>query len=395
MKNKYTINDYSEFGIPSVEVLGECFCYQDLYKLIGRSQFMTTFNLREGSSSQSQYGNYVLGVVYYSFKQTQELERSFSNGVEIDLVKIRIESPDIKLSQVQRHDLKYRGIEISDIESISFFPYKNEIQRFETGEKKVPNIIEIKVDCSGIDPDLFYQNYAASKINSGIELILYEKEKFIGITLGINNGHIDSRILEYLGFNIDSVKENFNIWYHLYKAKERRGTLSNKEKTSFSEIQTILNTDKLLKLLNEIKKSGVYSEKPAELAEIFMKIVSQLTSFEPSILMHGKKQIYWDIDTYLHIVLRHVKDYQVGNFREKTPFSYKTEDLKTLIEKVIQRVEHEIQIHFSESPSCEFIRHGDWAVEFNSDHYNLRIDASGRLTQFHSVGTRDQVGKTK
>ena len=392
MKNRYTINDYTELGIPSIEVLGEHFYYQDLYELVGRNQFMTTFNLREGSSSQKTYGKNVLGVVYYSFKQTQELAHAFSNGAEIDSAEIRIESPDIKLSQVHRHDLKYKGIKITDIESISFFPYKNEIQRFETGEKKVPNIIEIEVDCSGIDPDLLFQSYVASKINSGVELILYEKEKFIGITLGINNGHIDSRILDHLGFNIESVKENFNIWYHLYKAKERRGTLSNKEEASFSEIKSILNMDKLLKLLNEIKKSGVYSEQTAEFADVFKNIVSQLTSFEPSILLHSKKQIYWDIDTYLHIVLRHVKDYQVGNFREKTPFSYKTEDLKTLLEKVIQRVEHEIQIHFFENPSCEFNRHGDWAVEFNGDHYNLRIDTSGRLVQFHAVGNHNQAG---
>ncbi|MDD2915323.1 MAG: hypothetical protein PHP70_08400 [Gallionella sp.] len=74
MKNKYTINDYTELGIPSIEVHGECFHYRDLYELVGRNQFMTTFNLKEGSSSQSQYGREVLGVAYYSFSQTQELE---------------------------------------------------------------------------------------------------------------------------------------------------------------------------------------------------------------------------------------------------------------------------------------------------------------------------------
>jgi len=104
--------------------------------------------------------------------------------------------------------------------------------------------------------------------------------------------------------------------------------------------------------------------------------------------MHGKKQIYWDVDSYLHIVMRHVKDYQVGNFKKKTPFSYKVGDLKTLIEKVIQRVEDEIRIHFSNNPDSEFSRHGNWAVEFNGDHYNLKIDTKGRLVQFHSVGDR-------
>jgi hypothetical protein len=392
MKNKYTINDYTKIGIPSIEVHGEGFHYRDLYELVGRNRFMTTFNLKEGSSSQNQFGKNVLGIIYYSFKQVQELEGANPSGVESDLARIRIDSPDIKLSQPQKHNLKYKGIEVADIESLSFLPYINQIERFDTGEKKVPNIIELKVDCSGIDPDILYLNYVGSKINDDVELIPFEKEKFIGITLGINDGHIDSRILERLGFNIDSVKANFNIWYYLFKVKERRGILSKKEEASFSEIKSILTTDKILKLLKEIKSSGVYAKDPSDgFADTVKKITDQTVLFSPGILMHGKKQIYWDVDSYLHIVMRHVNDFQVGNFKNKNHFSYKAEDLRILIEKVIQRVESEIQAFFSDNPRDNFRRAGSMSVEFNGEHYNLIIDITGRLVQFHPVGDRKLV----
>ena len=43
MRNQYKIIDYSDLGLPSVEAYGESFHYQDLYEMVGKSQFMTTF----------------------------------------------------------------------------------------------------------------------------------------------------------------------------------------------------------------------------------------------------------------------------------------------------------------------------------------------------------------
>ena len=69
---------------------------------------------------------------------------------------------------------------------------------------------------------MLHQNYLISKVNSGINLVQYEKEQLIGITLAFNNGRIDSRILKHLGFNENDLKENLNIWRQIYEVKERR-----------------------------------------------------------------------------------------------------------------------------------------------------------------------------
>ena len=63
--------------------------------------------------------------------------------------------------------------------------------------------------------------------------------------------------------------------------------------------------------------------------------MSSMSKFEPGILLYGGKQIFWDIDSYLHIVLRHVKQLQIGHFKNKSSFPYKFEDLGNLIEKVL------------------------------------------------------------
>ena len=94
-------------------------------------------------------------------------------------------------------------------------------------------------------------------------------------------------------------------------------------------------------------------------------------------------QIFWDIDSYLHIVMRHVKQLQIGRFKNKSPFPYKFEDLQNLIEKVLGKIEDEIKRHFDEKPGKEFKRVGKMSVLFNCDYYCLQIDSEGRLVNLY------------
>lgn len=384
MNNHYQIIDSSDLGIPSVEVYGHEFDYLDLFELVGRQQYMTTFRLKEGSEARERFGESVVGVIYYEFETLQKLVGHQTE--EIDLGKIKIDSPAFNECMTDLGDLKYGGIKVADVESIFFLPYKKKNDVYDTGEKVVPNIIEIEADFSGVDSDILRQNYLVTKNNQKVELIHYEKELLVGLTLGLNEGHIDSRILNHLGFNKDSIANNLNIWFHLYGVKERRGTLSDEEREKYSNIQEIRYMEAVTKLFKEIRKSGLNADEVSEKGDFLKKIIESVTSFSPGILLHGNRQVYWDIDSYLHIVMRHIKDYQVGNFREKTPFPYKAHDLEMLIEQVIGRVKSEYQAHAARRPMSNFSRHGSMAVRFNEDYYQFRIDPSGRLTQFHILG---------
>jgi hypothetical protein len=385
MRNNYKIIDYRDIGISSVEVIGAVFHYQDLYEIVGKKQFMTTFELRTGSLSHGEFGRSLLGVIFYDRKALDSLVDSFHTGQEISKKIIRIDSPDRELSDAKKGDLKYRGINVEDIESISYLPYREEAKKYDTGEKKVPNVIEIEVDCSVIDTDILNQNYLISKHNSGVKLVRYEIEQLIGITLAFNNGSIDSRILSEFGVTEEELKTNLNIWLSLYKVKERRSLLTEFDKSNFSEIKSILAMEKFNKIVKELSHVGITidiedSEKP-----VFKSIFEAVDKFSPSIILHGKKQVYWDVDSYIHLALRHLKDYQLGNFKQKTPFPYKSTDLKSLIEKVLYRIKPEIEVYLASNPTTDFTRHGIMAVVYNEDHYHLRINPEGRLVQLHTV----------
>ena len=387
MKNKYQIRQSGFAGTQFVEVWGASFCCEDLYEIVGKDQFMSTFGFKMGTDASSKFGQSVTGVIFYDKDELELFKRRNEEEIELGDRRVKIDSPMPELTIAQREDLKYGGLLVEDIEYVSFIPYKRTEERHESGEKKVPNIIYIPYkDDPKVDYDILYQNYIASKINSKTELIPYEKEKFIGITLGINEGHIDSRLLKHLGFDVEKVQACANIWYHLYKTKERRKRISEKEKSKLADLEFIRGSENIIRLFNEIKNSGVNSEKLSKSRPVFETIISSMSKFEPSILLYGKKQIFWDIDSYLHIAMRHVKQLQIGRFKNKSPFPYKFEDLQNLIEKVLGKIEDEIKRHFDEKPGKEFKRVGKMSVLFNGDYYCLQIDNEGRLVTLYVTG---------
>lgn len=386
MNNNYQIKEGVFSGFPFIEVCGDSFSHGDLYEFVGKNQFMCTFVFKTGSESLIKYGQSVTGVLFYAKSELNGFENLNKEMIELEERRLKIDSPMLELSITQREELKYAGLLITDINSISFIPQMAKDERHESGEKIVPNIINITYDDNPkIDCDILYQNYIVLKNNSHTELIPYEKEKFIGITLGINDGHIDSRLLNHLGYNPETVHECTNIMYHFLKTKKRRNTLSEEDESTLSYLEVIRWSENYRKLLKEIKKSGVDTDELSKSRDIIETIISSLKDFEPDILLHGKKQVFWDVESYLHIVLRHVKQLQIGRFKEKTPFTYKFGDLEMLIMKVLGSVEDEIRRHLKEKPGKDFTRHGKMSVLFNKDYYSFKIDKQGRLEAFYAI----------
>lgn len=387
MQKEYRIIDNSNVGLPAMEIYGDKFNYQDLYKLVGKNQFMSTFELKAGSVSYNEYGNSIVGVIYYDKKELDELENSSTSVMEVTNNKIRIDTPPSeKITIEKKKRLKYQGIDIQDIKSISYLAFSREIERHETREKKIPNIIEIEANFDGMDVDILNQNYLIMKHNRGTKLIPYETEQLVGITLAFNNGRIDSRILNEFGFTEENIKDNFNIWMSFYKVKDNRNQLTEVDQKHYSEIKDILLLETTTKIVKELNVANLSNSSIETSTTVIYDIFEAVKEFSPSILLHGKKQVYWDIDSYIHIALRHLKDYQFGVFKTKTHFSYKAEDLKSLIEQVLGKISAEIEYYFQSNETKDFTRHGKMAIIYNGDHYHIRIDRQGRLIQFYMAG---------
>lgn len=386
MKTEYRVTSLMDFGLPGVEIAGNAFNAKDIYEFIGREQYSSTFAFKVGSPAYKEYGLNLTGFPCYDPK-TKTLLESGHNLSEIELIsQLKIEATIGELSAAQKHELRYKGICISDIESISFLQYRQNTKFHSTGEKKIPNIVEIKADISDLDHHILLINYLTSKHNHGVELIDFEREELVGLLLARDDFSIDTRILDALGFSVEQIKVNHAIWYHAYNSLDRQGQINQEKIESFKEMKLLDSLTRMNALAIELKNSGALDLNLINQSEKIKKICEQAIKFKPSILMHGTQQVYWDLQSYIHITLRHVKDYQLGGFKEKTPFSYRANDISRLIEKVLRCIEEDLRIYLAEKPTRNFKRHGSMAIEFNGDYYNISIEPTGRVEQFHMIG---------
>lgn len=379
MIGTYKVTDLSSLGIPGIDVEAEEFYLQDLVEMIGHERNMTGFIFRPNSHAERNFGTLITGILFNNFQHVTTAKPSKRNS---DPSILRIESWDSALTIEQRKALKYKGVSIGDLLKISYANFTRDLQKRSSGKKVVPNIVMVNVNMPNVDVQQLQLNYLIMKHNSGTQLIDYEKELLIGTMLGMRNNKIDRRILQDFGFNPESARENANICLASLKAKASRSPLTEADLEAKADYEFINFAKALTQVGAEFDKTKVADKSFTLDTDVVKRIIVNALKFRPSILLHVKRQIFWDLPSYLHIVMRHMDTYQVGTFKNKSVLPYEIDDLKALIEKVLACVKEEIELHFA-SDNGPFSRSGAMAILFNGDYFIVRIDADGRLKQFY------------
>src|ERR1039457_4655203 len=210
MINIYQGEDASYGDIPFLIVWGTAFCYEDLYELVGREHLLTNFAFKAGSETFCKFGQYITGIICYDNNNLENVENYINRNQKSEQITINIDCRSRDLTQDQKEDLKnHSGASVEDIEYIFYSPHKREVERYDSGEKIVPNILTITSESdSNLDEDILYMSYLADKFNHGTELIRYEKEKYVGIKLAVHNNHIDQRLLGCLEITDEDIQTN-------------------------------------------------------------------------------------------------------------------------------------------------------------------------------------------
>jgi hypothetical protein len=381
----YELKSYQLGGLTLLEAFGSPFSSADLWELTGEKSRVATFTFMARSPARATYGREIVGVILYPRQEREGAPATLS----VDRVRIEVTMRGVSPEAARK--LKYDGIALADIELVQFVPFDCEVEFHETGEKKIPNVIEIPYEHDPrVNVDRLTQSSLILKNNAGTELAGFEEEQLVGITLGLNDGRIDSRILNHFGFDETSVKDSMEVWFHFLSTKQRQGkSLSERELETLADVTEGRRLAAFAVIAKELLRSRLTTIDP-DMKPVLERVMGSGTTFQPSTLLTcGKWQVHWTLESYAHIALRHVKGLQVGQFTDRTIFPYRAEDLKALIEKVLRCAEDEIAHHFESNPGKPFYLAGSRCVYFNGDYYALRIDPSGRLVNFHRCAPRD------
>lgn len=379
----YKTTSFTYLGFPSVEVEGSCFHMQDLHEMIGRAGYMTTFVFRQDSEACRVYGQVVTGTLANDYHKVRYLDGL--NPVEPpELSVLRIDASDRLLSVDQKKLLKYRGVALGDLAMISFLPCSRPVERHSSGEKVIPNVVHIEADLSEVDESKLIISYLVSKNNTNYQLIQFEKEKLVGTMLGLY-GSIDKRIANHFGFDAASLQSNVNVALAQIRAKLKHHGLTGAEEKVRGELLEIKRTEAFIAMASELAKADLDNTVTDKIQQTLRDLFQAAIEFEPEVLLPIKRQVFWDLKSYVHIALGHIKEFQLGKHQSKTSLPYKSKDLSGLIQKVLDSIADEIELHFR-TQSGSFRRSGKMSVFFNGDYFNLIIDDNGRLEQFHSVG---------
>ena len=174
------------------------------------------------------------------------------------------------------------------------------------------------------------------------------------------------------------------LLYYRSKIEDGNG-LNEDELDDMTALFKLDLEDSLTKLIESIKESGENNIKKAyaENVDQISKIYKEARKFDTKTLLVGDKPVYWTKERLLHIITRHIQEtfLEYHNKKEKeakTMIPYSIEELQELIERVLEKIEKEIQEFFRGEKNV-FTKKG---IEFNGDTYRVRIDKTGLLMMF-------------
>ena len=98
----------------------------------------------------------------------------------------------------------------------------------------------------------------------------------------------------------------------------------------------------------------------------------------------GKYPIYMDIDSFLHIYMRHVEEFKVNqHFAHKDNFQWNVDDVILVMENIIKEIDDDYQKFRKENPYGRYSKYHEQSIYFKGDYYTFHIDITGRISTFH------------
>ncbi|MFH6982237.1 hypothetical protein [Marinoscillum luteum] len=358
---------------------------EEIYSQFGQFDCFVTLTFHFNSNSFKGFGLTLMGTFMYTLEERKEMEQVLKQK-EIPRTSrpIKFKPSELEeLTEEQRVVLDKDGINCSEILSIQCFNWSRTENRFrKRGVREIPNTINLEVDTSKINQDLFHIGFLKRRLASQYDLIPKEKVELLGM-LKFYDPSIADEIEKQLTTDNEPLVELPSDYYYK-RSKYLNKKAEEKDKKDLVKYLNDRSVRRIELINNELIKS---SEKFKEVARIYESplnnLVTEAVLFDEELILPYKRPIWWDFERFLHTYCRHVKETKVGErFEEKTIFRYKIDDIRNIVNMVVRKVYPEFLEHFA-TYDTNFRRMGKRSIYYDGVYYRLEVEKSGRLISFH------------
>ncbi|MDD2564959.1 MAG: hypothetical protein PHU27_12170 [Salinivirgaceae bacterium] len=356
---------------------------EEIYLLGGKDDKTAVLTFKFNSDSYKKYGNFITVVFIYTQNERVEMDKLVLNEPFTNHGRIKAKYLDSKLSNDKVDLLFNEGVYTGDIATILFYNAAKS-NTFHSSEKKTFNKATIPMSSSpkGKDYDWLY-GFSRKLANEGVgqspdELAFHLAGKLYYEPKNINDA---DKAVMYIGENLCEAVE----WEYL-QIKYFREDINDGEKKKLAELYDIKERRSIQILDNYLIQAGSSLKKLStdnldQAALLFHKV---LHFKDRRLNVIGKHPIFINIDSYLHIYMRHVEEFQVNrHFEHKDNFLWKEEDVFNVISQVIIQINNEYQQWREVKPTQRFSKYGQQSLYFQGDYYTCHIEPNGRISTFH------------
>ena len=98
----------------------------------------------------------------------------------------------------------------------------------------------------------------------------------------------------------------------------------------------------------------------------------------------GRFPLYLDLNGFLHIYLRHVKELQFAKqFKNKDKFQLRLEDVESVMRCVLGEINNDYQLYKEKNPDKRYRKYGDESFYFLGDYYTIHVSEDGCIETFY------------
>ena len=358
---------------------------EEIYSLVGKYDYTSSIELRYNSDAYMRYGSSLVAVIVYTQKEREELERRIKCGEKGREGMVKMKYLLYDLSDDKKKALLEEGVSTNDIVDLSWYVNNLHQNLFQSQSERKINTHFVKYNLLPGGRDIYWMYGFLKKCKThGIALCPEDEMLYLAYKLIIEPKEITKDEKTKIYVSEEMMNPQIALKYLEYKFFSN--TISEGEIKELVKLKYDDYTERLKILNNHLQDLGSSINKLKETnPEIESELEKLVRRFhQRRFNSSGRFPLYLDLNGFLHIYLRHVKELQFAKqFKNKDKFQLRLEDVESVMRCVLGEINNDYQLYKEKNPDKRYRKYGDESFYFLGDYYTIHVSEDGCIETFY------------